>query len=92
MEECLAAVEGANHCVTFSSGLGATTVIANLLNAGDHVVAVDDLYGGTFRLFSKVLSRMGVKFDFVDARDPGKVATALQPNTKVKKSTFKKNI
>ena len=84
VEECLAAVEGAKHCVTFSSGLGATTVILNLLNSGDHVVAGDDLYGGTYRLFSKVLSRMGVSFSFVDARDPGKVLEAIQPNTKVK--------
>lgn len=82
-EECLAAVEGAKHCLTFSSGLGATTVIASLLDAGDHIVAMDDLYGGTFRYFSKVHTRMGVKITFVDARDPSKVEAAMQPNTKM---------
>lgn len=69
--------------MTFSSGLGATTAIASLLNQGDHIVAMDDLYGGTYRYFSKVLSRMGVNISFVDARDPAKVASAMQPNTKV---------
>ena len=83
VEECLASVEGAKHCITFSSGLGATTVLSSLLSEGDHLIAVDDLYGGTYRLFSKVLSRMGVKFSFVDARDPVKVQEAIQPNTKM---------
>lgn len=82
-EQCLAAVEGAKHCMTFSSGLGATTALASLLSEGDHMVAMDDLYGGTFRYFSKVMTRMGVKVSFVDARDPAKVASAMQPNTKM---------
>lgn len=72
--------------MTFSSGLGATTAIASLLDAGDHIVAMDDLYGGTYRYFSKVLSRMGVKITFVDARDPAKVESAMLPNTKVRKT------
>ncbi|XP_034241503.1 cystathionine gamma-lyase [Thrips palmi] len=82
-EQCLAAIEGAKHCMTFASGLGATTALAGLLNQGDHMVAMDDLYGGTYRYFSKVLSRMGVEISFVDARDPAKVASAMRPNTKM---------
>ncbi|KAJ1531673.1 hypothetical protein ONE63_000342 [Megalurothrips usitatus] len=82
-EECLAAIEGAKHCVTFSSGLGAQTVIASLLNSGDHIVAMDDLYGGTYRSFSKVFTRLGIQISYVDARDPTKVQEAILPNTKM---------
>lgn len=82
-EQCLASMEGAKHCVTFASGLGATTIIASLLSQGDHIVAMDDLYGGTYRYFSKVFTRMGVEITYVDARDPAKVSAAMKPNTKV---------
>src|SRR5579884_1641316 len=57
LEECLASLEEARHCVAFSSGLAATTTVLLLLDPGDHVVMTDDVYGGTFRLFDKVLRR-----------------------------------
>lgn len=83
VEECLAAIEGAKHAVTFSSGLGASTVITSLLSKGDHLIATDDLYGGTYRYFTKVLARMGVEITTVDARDPANLKAAMKPNTKM---------
>lgn len=83
LEKCVAAIEGAKHALAFSSGLGATTAICHLLKMGDHLIAMDDIYGGTNRYFSKVLSKFGVKVTFVDARYPEKVAAAMQENTKL---------
>lgn len=83
LEKCLASLDGAKHGITFSSGLAATTTITHLLNAGDHIVSMDDLYGGTNRYFRKVASRMNIETSFVDATDPAKVAAALRPNTKM---------
>lgn len=82
-EACLASLEGAAWGRAFASGMAATTTIMQLLSAGDHVVAADDLYGGTFRLFDKVMRRFGVAFDFVDARDPETVAAAIRPTTRL---------
>ncbi|HEY3084182.1 MAG TPA: PLP-dependent transferase, partial [Candidatus Dormibacteraeota bacterium] len=67
LEECLAALEDAKHCLAFSSGLGAETTLLLLLNPGDNVVYMEDVYGGTFRLFDKVLKRYGLTFTAVDA-------------------------
>eukprot|EP00057_Strongylocentrotus_purpuratus_P013879 XP_011668353.1 PREDICTED: cystathionine gamma-lyase [Strongylocentrotus purpuratus] len=83
LEKCVAAIEGAKHALAFSSGLGATTAICHLLKMGDHLIAMDDIYGGTNRYFQKVLSKFGVKVTFVDARYPEKVAAAMQENTKL---------
>jgi len=82
-EACLASLEGAAWARAFASGMAATTTVMQLLSAGDHVVAADDLYGGTFRLFDKVMRRFGVAFDFVDARDPDAVANAFRPETRL---------
>jgi len=82
-EACLASLEGAAWARAFASGMAATTTVMQLLSAGDHVVAADDLYGGTFRLFDKVMRRFGVAFDFVDARDPDAVAAAFRPATRL---------
>lgn len=54
LEACLASLDGAKYGLCFGSGLGATTAIVHLLNSGDHIVSVDDLYGGTYRYFNKV--------------------------------------
>lgn len=83
LEACLASLEGANHGLCFGSGLGASMNIMHLLSAGDHVVVGDDVYGGTFRLFDKVLSRFGVTFSWVDARDAKNIEKAIKPETKM---------
>src|SRR5512139_2310357 len=71
LQDCLAALEGARFGLDFASGLAATDSILHLLSAGDHVLASDDVYGGTFRLFDKVYRRHGLEFTFVDMTDPG---------------------
>jgi cystathionine beta-lyase/cystathionine gamma-synthase len=83
LERCLAALENASFGLCFASGMAATSAVMNLLSAGDHVVVSDDLYGGTFRLFDKVLTRYGLTFTYVDASDPARVAAAMGPKTKM---------
>ena len=84
LEEKLASLEGGRHALAFSSGMAAeTTLCLSLLKKGDHVIAFDDLYGGTRRLFTQTLSRFGVDFDFVDARRTGAVESALRKSTKM---------
>lgn len=84
LEKRLAALENAKHGLAFGSGLGAeTTVLLSLLKQGDHVIGFDDLYGGTKRLFNRVLAPFGIEFTYVDARDPDKVEDALKPNTRM---------
>jgi cystathionine beta-lyase/cystathionine gamma-synthase len=83
LETCVAALEGGRHGFAFSSGLGASTTLLCTLSPGDHVLAGDDLYGGTFRLMDKVLRPMGLEPSFVDLSDPAKLRDALRPNTKM---------
>ncbi|HZH04042.1 MAG TPA: PLP-dependent aspartate aminotransferase family protein, partial [Myxococcaceae bacterium] len=83
LEGCLAALEGAKHGMAFASGLAATDMLMHLLDAGDHVVCSDDVYGGTFRLFDKVYRRHGLSFSFVDLSDPKNLEAALTPKTKL---------
>ena len=83
LEECLAALEDAKHCLAFSSGLGAETTLLLLLNPGDHVVYMEDVYGGTFRLFDKVLKRFGLTFSAVDASDIDAVERSMTPQTRM---------
>ncbi len=83
LEECLAALEDAKHCLAFSSGLGAETALLLLLNPGDHVVYMEDVYGGTFRLFDKVLKRFGLTFSAVDASDIDAVERSMTPKTRM---------
>ncbi|XP_021925303.1 cystathionine gamma-lyase isoform X1 [Zootermopsis nevadensis] len=67
----------------FASGLGATTAVIHLLNAGDHMISVDDVYGGTYRYFSKVAARMNVETTYVDASEPSNLEKAIRSNTKL---------
>src|SRR5213082_4222106 len=67
LETCLASLEGAEHGVAFGSGLGATTTLMHLLNPGDRIVAVNDVYGGVYRMFSQVYEPKGYAFDWIDA-------------------------
>lgn len=83
LEACLAALEGADHGLAFASGMAATDAVLRLLDGGSHVVAGNDVYGGTFRLFDKVLRRYGLRFDFVDTTDPESVAEAITSDTKL---------
>ena len=83
LQDCLAALEGARHGLCFASGLAATDCILHLLEAGDHVLASDDVYGGTFRQFDKVFRRHGLEFSYVDMTDPANVARGLKANTRL---------
>jgi len=83
LEKVLASLEGAKYGMAFSSGLGASTSIVHLLSAGDHIVSMDDLYGGTNRYLRKVADRMNIKTTFVDATVPENVEKAIQENTRV---------
>jgi cystathionine gamma-lyase len=83
LEANLAALEGGEWGLAFNAGVAASAAVLALLEAGDHVVAGDDLYGGSYRLFEKVFRRLGVRFSYVDARDPKTVAAAIQPSTQL---------
>jgi cystathionine beta-lyase/cystathionine gamma-synthase len=83
LERNLAALEGARHGFAFASGTAATETVLKLLSAGDHVVAGENLYGGTHRLMTQVFARFGLAFTFVDTRDIAKVAGAVTPNTRL---------
>ena len=82
LEATLASLEQAKFATIFSSGLGATSGIASTLKAGDKVVATNDLYGGTFRLFSTVFTNFGIEFSTVDTQDLVAVEEALKSNPK----------
>jgi cystathionine gamma-synthase len=83
LEECLAALESGTHGLAFASGLAATDTVLRLLDSDAHVLAGNDVYGGTFRLFDKILRRFGLHFDFVDTTDPESVSDALTPQTRL---------
>lgn len=83
LEAQLAALEDARFCSAFASGMAATAAVLNCLSAGDHVVVGDDLYGGTYRLFSKVLARYGLTFTYVDLADISATRAAITPATKL---------
>ena len=83
LEENLAALEDAKHCLAFASGLGAETTLMLTLNPGDHIVYMEDVYGGTFRLFDKVLKRYGLTFSAVDASDVDAVESSMTPQTRM---------
>ena len=83
-ERCIADLESGERGYAFASGLAAISTVLELLNTGDHVLASDDLYGGSFRLFDKVRKRSaGLTFDFVDMTDLANVEKAIKPNTKM---------
>ena len=83
LEGCLAALENGKHGVAFGSGCAATTAILLGLKSGDHVLCSDDVYGGTFRIFDKVMKQWGLEASFIDMSDPAKVKAALRPTTKL---------
>ncbi|MEQ1894355.1 MAG: cystathionine gamma-synthase, partial [Planctomycetota bacterium] len=82
LQDNLAALEGGAWGLCFASGLAATNALCARLRPGDHVVAMNDLYGGTYRLFMRVFKHYGVEFSFVDATEPANVERALRANTR----------
>lgn len=83
-ERCVADLEGGRQGYAFGSGLAAVSTVLELLDSGDHVIAMDDLYGGTYRLFERVRRRSaGLDFSFVDLNDTAALKAALKPNTKM---------
>lgn len=83
-ERCVAELESGTHGYAFASGLAATSIVLELLDSGAHVICMDDVYGGTYRLFERVRRRSaGLEFSFVDLNDLDAVKAALQPNTKM---------
>ncbi len=82
-ENCMASLEGGKHGFAFASGCAATTTILHLLKQGDHVIAGDDMYGGTFRLFDKVLKNNGIEFSYIDLTKAENFKNAVKPNTKL---------
>lgn len=83
LEACLATLEGGQFGLAFSSGMAATDTVLRLLAPGDHVLAGNDVYGGTFRLFERVLRNYGLDFSYVDTTDLEQVNAALLPNTRL---------
>jgi cystathionine beta-lyase/cystathionine gamma-synthase len=82
LEACLASLEGGRFALAYASGMAAIHGTTQLLEAGDHVVVADDLYGGSYRLFTKVLPRFGLRFSYVDATRPEEIAKAMEPATR----------
>ena len=83
LERNVAALEGATHGFAFSSGMGCLDSMMKLFKSGDHIVCGENVYGGTFRLFDRILQHFGLEFTFVDTRDAQKVEDACKPNTKL---------
>ncbi|MDX1665200.1 MAG: cystathionine gamma-synthase [Candidatus Promineifilaceae bacterium] len=83
LQEALAALEQGRHALAFASGMAAIDTLLRLLQPGDHVLSGNDVYGGTFRLFDKVLAPYGLQFDYVDTANTDAVAAALRPETRL---------
>ena len=83
LERSVAALEGATHGLAFASGMAATSTVLQLLKGGDHVVASDDLYGGTYRLFERLLRGYGLTFTHVDSSNPAALERAVTPETRL---------
>lgn len=83
LEECLASLEDGAWALAFASGMAATSACMHLFKSGDHAVVMNDVYGGTYRLFRQVLEQYGLRFTFVDASRLENVRNALEPNTRI---------
>ncbi len=83
LEHALASIENGNRALAFSSGLAATDCILRSFKAGDEVIAMDDLYGGTYRMFTRIYKDSGIKFHFVDMNDLEKFQSLINGNTKM---------
>lgn len=83
LERALASLEGGRFALSFASGCAATSAVMHLLSVGDEILASDDLYGGTYRLFSQVFGQHGLSYRFMDLQDPAAVEAALGPQTRM---------
>lgn len=83
LEANISALEGAKYGFAFASGMSATDAVLKLVKAGEHVILGDNTYGGTFRLFNKILSNYGIEFDLADTTDVASLESAFKPNTKM---------
>lgn len=83
LEDALASIENGTRGLAFSSGLAATDSVMKLLKPGDEVIAMDDLYGGTYRMFARIYQDFGIKFHFVDMTDLAKLESLINANTKL---------
>jgi cystathionine beta-lyase/cystathionine gamma-synthase len=83
LEACLAAIENAKYGLSFGSGVAATDAVMKLLVPGDEVIAGDDMYGGTYRLFTKIFQPIGIKFHFINMSNPENIREHINSNTKL---------
>lgn len=83
LQKNIAALENGKHCVCFSSGMGATDAVMRMLNPGDEVITGDDLYGGSYRMFTKIYEKYGIKFHFINLTDAENIKKHLNKNTKL---------
>ena len=83
LEDALAAIENGKYGLAFSSGVAATDAVIKLLAPGDEVIAANDMYGGTYRLFSKIFEKFGIKFHYIDMADAANIGRYINSNTKL---------
>ncbi len=83
LEKLIAGLEGADECACFASGVAAMDALLKMFRPGDHIIATNDLYGGSYRLFTSVFEPYGIEFSFIDMTDLNKVKEAIKPNTKM---------
>ncbi len=83
LEKCVAALENAKHGLCFSSGMGASDAVIKLLRPGDEVIATDDLYGGSYRMFEKIFAPYGIKFHYINMSEPANVAKSINDKTRM---------
>lgn len=83
LEGALASIENGTHGFAFGSGLAATDSVMKLFSPGDHIIAMDDLYGGSYRMFTRIYQRLGLEFDFVDMTNPINIEEKIKENTKL---------
>ncbi len=83
LQKNIAALENGKHCICFSSGMGATDAVMKLLRPGDEVITGDDLYGGSYRMFTKIFANYGIKFHFINLTDADNIKKYINGNTKM---------
>ena len=83
LQESLAALENGKYALAFSSGMGATDTVIKLLSSGDEVITSNDLYGGTYRMFSRVFEKFNIKFHYTDLTNPANLEALINSNTKL---------
>src|SRR6478735_469306 len=83
LEEAFAQIENGKYGLAFSSGVAATDAVIKLLSPGDEVICANDMYGGTYRLFTKIFAKFNIQFTYVNTTDVNNIRKAISPNTKL---------